>query len=111
MLKLNNLLDPKRRYSAEEDINPDPSHPHPSPQSPLSVTTSAPVSPAISLFSAKGHTKFSSSVSSSTSFPGMGMSMEGSGSISGSMKMPLTDLQEEPIERESRELEDDYFSK
>jgi len=27
------------------------------------------------------------------------------------MKTPLTDLQEEPIERESRELEDDYFSK
>lgn len=41
----------------------------------------------------------------------MGMSLEGSGSISGSMKMPLTGLKEEPIERESRELEDDYFSK
>ncbi|KAJ9297848.1 hypothetical protein DTO271G3_4069 [Paecilomyces variotii] len=108
MLKLSNLLDSKRpSYGAEADI--DSSQACPSSQSSLSVTTSAPVSPAVSLFSAKGHTKFSSSVSSSVSSPAMGMSMESSGSISGSMKMPLTDLQEEPIERESRELEDDYF--
>ncbi|KAJ9215782.1 hypothetical protein DTO166G4_2619 [Paecilomyces variotii] len=108
MLKLSNLLDSKRpSYGAEADI--DSSQAYPSPQSSLSVTTSAPVSPAVSLFSAKGHTKFSSSVSSSISSPAMGMSMESSGSISGSMKTPLTDLQEEPIERESRELEDDYF--
>ena len=59
------------------------------PQSPLSSNSSAPVSPASSLFSAKGHTRDSSSVSSLVSVSGLGISFDSP------TKGPLTDVKEE----------------
>jgi hypothetical protein len=68
--------------------------------------TSAPVSPVVSLFSHKRHSKVSSSVSSLTSLSGMGNPMEGSLSS----KIPLGEVREEPVvERQCPEIEDDYF--
>lgn len=67
------------------------------PLSPLTLNTSAPASPALSLFSATGHNRVSSSVSSLVSG---GNSMESPG------RNLLTDVKEEPA-RDS--LEDQYF--
>ncbi|KAJ5818351.1 hypothetical protein N7474_003942 [Penicillium riverlandense] len=71
------------------------------PQSPLTVDSSAPASPAISLFSATGHTRISSSVSSLVS--GLGSSMESPS------RTQLSGVKEEPWPRQSSELEDQYF--
>ncbi|KAE8144905.1 hypothetical protein BDV25DRAFT_134264 [Aspergillus avenaceus] len=99
MLKLSQIIDAKRRDSSDTmaDASRQP------PQSPLTTTSSTPVSPAVSLFSAKGHTRFSSSVSSLVSSPGQGNSMEITS------RNPLTGVKEEPCGAPARDLEDDYF--
>ncbi|OQE25514.1 hypothetical protein PENSTE_c006G03222 [Penicillium steckii] len=73
------------------------------PISPLSVNTSAPASPAISLFSATGHghNRVSSSVSSLVSSAGLGNSMDSPS------RSHLTGVKEEESARDS--LEDQYF--
>ncbi|KAI9923654.1 hypothetical protein ASPWEDRAFT_170240 [Aspergillus wentii DTO 134E9] len=100
MLKLSQLLDAKRRESSETYPETSPQSRQP-PQSPLTTNSSTPVSPAVSLFSAKGHSRFSSSVSSLVSSPGLRTSMES--------KNHLTDVKEEPCGFEARDLEDEYF--
>ncbi|CAI7612433.1 unnamed protein product [Penicillium manginii] len=74
-----------------------------SPLSPLSLNTSAPASPAISLFSAAahGHNRVSSSVSSLVSSTGLG------NSIDNPSRSHLTGVKEEESTRDS--LEDSYF--
>lgn len=106
MFKLSQLFDSRRPSSADTNADFPQAHYIP-PQSPLSNYSSAPVSPAVSVFSTKEHTKCSSSVSSLVSFPAMGNSMEPSGSV----KTQLMGVKEEPMEREDRELEADYFRK
>ncbi|KAL4821630.1 hypothetical protein BDW67DRAFT_311 [Aspergillus spinulosporus] len=101
MLKLSQLLEAKRRESNDTmgDLSPLSRQP---PQSPL--TASTPVSPAVSLFSAKGHTRFSSSASSLVSSPGHGNSMDIS------CRNPLTGVkEEEPSGSQARDLEEEYF--
>jgi hypothetical protein len=101
MLKLSQLLDAKRRESFDimGDLSPLSRQP---PQSPL--TASTPVSPAVSLFSAKGHTRFSSSASSLVSTPGHGNSMDIPS------RNPLTGVkEEEPFGSPARDLEEEYF--
>ncbi|KAL2858649.1 hypothetical protein BJX68DRAFT_138904 [Aspergillus pseudodeflectus] len=101
MLKLSQLLDAKRRESFDTmgDLSPLSRQP---PQSPL--TASTPVSPAVSLFSAKGHTRFSSSASSLVSTPGHGNSMDIPS------RNPLTGVkEEEPFGSPARDLEEEYF--
>ncbi|KAJ5084374.1 hypothetical protein NUU61_008953 [Penicillium alfredii] len=70
-------------------------------QSPLTINTSAPASPALSLFSATGHNRVSSSVSSLVSSSGLGNSMDSPS------RNHLTGVKEEPLGRDS--LEDQYF--
>ncbi|CAI7639575.1 unnamed protein product [Penicillium pancosmium] len=74
-----------------------------SPLSPLSLNTSAPASPAISLFSAAGHghNRVSSSVSSLVSSTGLGNSMDSPS------RSHLTGVKEEECSRDS--LDDGYF--
>lgn len=105
MLKLSQLLDAKRRDSSDANTNTPDSSPLPRqpPQSPLTGPSSAPVSPVVSLFSGKGHKRFSSSVSSLVSSSGHGNSME---SVS---KNQLTGVREEPCGGESSQLDRDYF--
>ncbi|KAL4930634.1 uncharacterized protein BDV17DRAFT_35030 [Aspergillus undulatus] len=100
MLKLSQLLEAKRRESIDTmaDVSPPSRQP---PQSPL--TASTPVSPAVSLFSAKGHTRFSSSASSLVSSPGHGNSMDIAS------RNPLTGVKEEPCGLPARDLEEEYF--
>ncbi|KAL4741712.1 hypothetical protein BDV11DRAFT_182236 [Aspergillus similis] len=101
MLKLSQLLEAKRRESNDIMGDPSPLSRQP-PQSPL--TASTPVSPAVSLFSAKGHTRFSSSASSLVSSPGHGNSMDIS------CRNPLTGVkEEEPCGSQARDLEEEYF--
>jgi hypothetical protein len=101
MLKLSQLLEAKRRESNDTMGDPSPLSRQP-PQSPL--TASTPVSPAVSLFSAKGHTRFSSSASSLVSSPGHGNSMDIS------CRNPLTGVkEEEPYGSQARDLEEEYF--
>ncbi|OJJ47467.1 hypothetical protein ASPZODRAFT_63767 [Penicilliopsis zonata CBS 506.65] len=95
MLKLSKLLDTRRD-------SPDATSDLRLPLSPLTANSSAPVSPALSLFSARGHTRLSSSTSSLVSSPGLANSMECSS------KSQLTDVREETW-GETRHLEDDYF--
>ncbi|KAA8644841.1 hypothetical protein EYZ11_010950 [Aspergillus tanneri] len=103
MLKLSQLLDAKRRDSCDAMAELSPSSRQP-PPSPLTATSSTPVSPAVSLFSAKGHTRFSSSVSSLVSSPGHGNSMESAS------RNPLTGVkEEEPCGAQARDLEEEYF--
>jgi hypothetical protein len=71
------------------------------PQSPLTVNTSAPASPALSLFSAAGHNRVSSSVSSLVPSTGLENSMDSSS------RTHLTGVKEELCARDS--LEDQYF--
>lgn len=99
MLKLSQLIDTKGRDSSEVMVD---SYRQP-PQSPLTNTSSTPVSPTVSLFSAKGHTRFSSSVSSLVSSPGHNNSMEIAS------KNPLTGVKEESWGAPARDLEEDYF--
>lgn len=68
---------------------------------PLTVNTSAPASPALSLFSAPSHNRVSSSVSSLVSSGPLGNSMESPS------RSHLTGVKEEPIVRDS--FEDRYF--
>ncbi|KAL3434745.1 hypothetical protein BDV09DRAFT_185650 [Aspergillus tetrazonus] len=101
MLKLSQLLEAKRRESNDTMGDPSPLSRQP-PQSP--VTASTPVSPAVSLFSAKGHTRFSSSASSLVSSPGHGNSMDIG------CRNPLTGVkEEEPYGSQARDLEEEYF--
>ncbi|KAF9886226.1 hypothetical protein FE257_011949 [Aspergillus nanangensis] len=102
MLKLSQLIDVKRRDSSDNMTDPSPPSRQP-PQSPLTTGSSTPVSPAVSLFSAKGHTRFSSSVSSLVSSPGHGNSMDIPS------KYPLTGVKEEPSGAPARDLEEEYF--
>ncbi|KAL4948734.1 hypothetical protein BDW69DRAFT_88155 [Aspergillus filifer] len=101
MLKLSQLLEAKRRESIDTMADVSPASRQP-PQSPL--TASTPVSPAVSLFSAKGHTRFSSSASSLVSSPGHGNSMDIAS------RNPLTGVkEEEPCGLPARDLEEEYF--
>lgn len=68
---------------------------------PITVNTSAPASPAMSLFSAPGHNRVSSSVSSLVSSGPLGNSMDSPS------RSHLTGVKEEPVARDS--LEDQYF--
>ncbi|RAK98372.1 uncharacterized protein BO80DRAFT_161481 [Aspergillus ibericus CBS 121593] len=101
MLKPAQFLDTRRRDSIETMAESSPSSRLP--PSPWTTASSTPVSPAVSLFSAKGHTRFSSSVSSLVSSPGHGNSMESSS------RNPLTGVKEEPCGAQPRDLEEDYF--
>lgn len=101
MLKLSQLLGARRHEGIDtmRDLSPPSRQP---PQSPL--TASTPVSPAVSLFSAKGHTRFSSSASSLVSSPGHGNSMDIA------TRNPLTGVkEEEPCGSQARDLEEEYF--
>ncbi|KAI9373295.1 hypothetical protein BJX61DRAFT_384749 [Aspergillus egyptiacus] len=101
MLKLSQLLEAKRRDSFDTMRDHSPPSRQP-PHSPL--TASTPVSPAVSLFSAKGHTRFSSSASSLVSTPGHGTS------IDMASRNPLTGVkEEEPYGSPARDLEEGYF--
>ncbi|CEJ54497.1 hypothetical protein PEBR_32281 [Penicillium brasilianum] len=71
------------------------------PHSPLTLNTSAPASPAISLFSVAGHNRVSSSVSSLVPSTGLGNSMDSPS------RTHLADVKEEFCARDS--LEDQYF--
>ncbi|KAF7156867.1 hypothetical protein CNMCM5623_000712 [Aspergillus felis] len=99
MLKLSQLLDAKARNSSDTNADISPLSRQP-PQSPLTADLSTPVSPVVSLFSSKGHTRVSSSVSSLVSSPGQGTSMESS-------RNALTGVKEEPCQ--ARDLEEEYF--
>jgi hypothetical protein len=70
-------------------------------QSPLTINTSAPASPAVSLFSVAGHNRISSSVSSLVPSTGLG------NSIDSPSRTHLTGVKEEICARDS--LEDQYF--
>lgn len=70
-------------------------------QSPLTINTSAPASPAVSLFSVAGHNRISSSVSSLVPSTGLG------NSIDSPSRTHLTGVKEEICARGS--LEDQYF--
>ena len=106
MFRISQLLDAKRRGSSETNTES-----FQLPQSPISANSSAPVSPAVSIFSAKGHTRLSSSVSSLTSGSGLGISFD-----SPSSKGPLSGVkEEEPVTSdpyglcEPPDLNEDYF--
>lgn len=108
MLKLSQLLDAKRRDSS--DTNTESAQARLVPQSPLTVNSSAPVSPTVSLFSAKGHTRLSSSVSSLVSSSALGISVDSPS------KAQLTGVkEEEPIAYDDEQhceppdLEEEYF--
>ncbi|KAJ5254876.1 hypothetical protein N7505_010027 [Penicillium chrysogenum] len=93
MYKLSQIIDATR-----ESLDADSSTRQP--HSSLTINTSAPASPAISLFSA-GHNRVSSSVSSLVSSSGLGNSMESPS------RSHLTGVKEEECTRDS--LEDHYF--
>ncbi|CAI7614790.1 unnamed protein product [Penicillium glandicola] len=94
MYKLSQMIDATREsLDADSSIR--------QPHSPLTINTSAPASPAISLFSATGHNRVSSSVSSLVSSSGLGNSMESPS------RSHLTGVKEEDCTRDS--LEDKYF--
>ncbi|EAW11170.1 uncharacterized protein ACLA_088590 [Aspergillus clavatus NRRL 1] len=100
MLKLSQLLDAKRRESSDTNSDFSPQSRQP-PQSPLSADSSTPVSPVVSLFSSKSHTRVSSSVSSLVS------SSEVKNSLDSSSRNQLTGVQEEPCQ--AKDLEEEYF--
>ncbi|OJD22327.1 hypothetical protein ACJ73_06324 [Blastomyces percursus] len=99
MVLLSQLFEADRRESSERsmEFNHSPPYVSPSPQSPQSVASSNPGSPAISLFSARTHNRFPSSTSSLASSPGLGSLTEGYST----MKTPLTDVKEDPLEVET----------
>ncbi|PGH04100.1 hypothetical protein AJ79_07200 [Helicocarpus griseus UAMH5409] len=108
MLRLSQLFEANRRQSADQNMDSTqfPSYATPSPQSPQSVASSTPGSPAMSLFSTRTHTRFPSSTSSLASSPGLGSLTEGYNT----MKTQLTDVKEEPLERETSLVgESPYF--
>ncbi|KAJ5944845.1 hypothetical protein N7516_005013 [Penicillium verrucosum] len=94
MYKLSQIIDATRESLDAADS------PTRQPHSPLTINTSAPASPAISLFSA-GHNRVSSSVSSLVSSSGLGNSMDSPS------RSHLTGVKEEESTRDS--LEDHYF--
>lgn len=94
MRKLSQIIDPQRESLDAMDS------PHLF-QSPLTVNTSAPASPAVSLFSVAGHNRVSSSVSSLVPSTGLGNSMDSAS------RTHLADVKEEICARDS--LEDQYF--
>lgn len=115
MLRLSRITD-SQKCDSGVDMNMEPSQlpgpsnntSSPSPQSPQSLPSSTPASPVPSIFSAKTHTRFPSSVSSLASSPVTGNSTEGLGTA----KVPLTEVKEDPLEREAgRSFVGDYFGK
>jgi hypothetical protein len=94
MRTLSQIIDAQRESL---DVIDSPRLPH----SPLSVNTSAPASPALSLFSVAGHNRVSSSVSSLVPSTGLGNSMDSPS------RTHLADVKEEFCARDS--LEDQYF--
>lgn len=107
MLKLSQLLDAKRRDSSEAAAaaaDPSAISSRRSIQSPGTTDSSTPVSPAVSLFSSKGHARVSSSASSLVPSPGHGNSIE-----SATRDYGLTGVKEEPCTGEARDLEQEYF--
>ncbi|KAJ5550636.1 hypothetical protein N7461_005334 [Penicillium sp. DV-2018c] len=94
MYKLSQMLDATR-----ESLDGD--SPLRQPRSPLTINTSAPASPAVSLFSVSGHNRVSSSVSSLVSSTGLGNSMDCPS------RSHLTEVKEEDCTRDS--IEDHYF--
>ncbi|KAL1968856.1 hypothetical protein VTN77DRAFT_1217 [Rasamsonia byssochlamydoides] len=104
MLKLSQLFEAKACNSAE--TSQESSHAYQASSYSSVSAGSTPVSPVVSLFSSRGHSRFSSSVSSLRSSSGMGISMEGSGLL----RKQLREVKEEPVERVSNdEIESDYF--
>ncbi|CAG8925259.1 unnamed protein product [Penicillium salamii] len=89
MYKLSQIIDAREDPTARQ------------PRSPLTINTSAPASPAVSLFSVPGHNRVSSSVSSLVSAPGLGNSLDSPS------RSHLTGVKEEECTRDS--LEDHYF--
>ncbi|KAN0085305.1 hypothetical protein V8E54_001772 [Elaphomyces granulatus] len=96
MLKLSQLFGGMRREGAEANVDSPRSVPNSYYSSVDSDHSSTPVSPVVSLFSFRGHKTVSSSVSSLISSPGMGNSIEGSGSLRSQF-------------HQIHEIEDDYF--
>ncbi|EGE86414.1 hypothetical protein, variant [Blastomyces dermatitidis ER-3] len=96
MVLLSQLFETDRRECSERSMESSqpPPYASPSPQSPQSVASSNPGSPAVSLFSARAHNRFPSSASSLASSPGLGSLTEGYST----MKTPLTDVKEDPLE-------------
>lgn len=103
MLKLSQLWDAKRRDTCDANTPDSVAQSHQTPQSPVTVNSSAPVSPALSLLSARGHTRFSSSVSSLVSSPGYG------NYIDCPSKNQLSGVREEPGVCEASHLDEEYF--
>ncbi|OJD13756.1 hypothetical protein AJ78_05823 [Emergomyces pasteurianus Ep9510] len=99
MVRLSQLFEATRRESAEQSMESTQTFTYASssPQSTQSVGSSNPGSPAVSLFSARTHNRFPSSTSSLASSPGLGSLTEGYSA----MKTQLTDVKEEPLERET----------
>lgn len=103
MLRLSQLFEQEENSFDAADSNmalnvSQLSHPpSPVPQSPQSVVSSNSPSPVPSLFSTKTHNRFPSSGSSLASSPGVGASSE----PFGTMKTPLTDVKEEPVEHDT----------
>ncbi|KAG5202700.1 Only proline and serine are matching in the corresponding protein [Trichophyton interdigitale] len=112
MLRLSQLFEASNRRNGDAaDIAAPSSHPSsclarpPPPESPESMVSSNPGSPVTSLFSTRTHTRFPSSVSSLASSP-VTSSPDGFGGT----KTQLTEVKEEPGERESGCVErDGYF--
>ncbi|KAM5469617.1 hypothetical protein MauCBS54593_004171 [Microsporum audouinii] len=108
MLRLSHLFEANRREGEEDTATPSsqPSYlARPPPESPGSMISSNPGSPVTSLFSTRTHTRFPSSVSSLASSP-----VIGSTEAFGSTKTQLTEVKEEPSEREINYVEGDgYF--
>ncbi|EGD93826.1 hypothetical protein TESG_01358 [Trichophyton tonsurans CBS 112818] len=112
MLRLSQLFEASNRRDGDAaDIAAPSSHPSsclarpPPPESPESMVSSNPGSPVTSLFSTRTHTRFPSSVSSLASSP-VTSSPDGFGGT----KTQLTEVKEEPGERESGCVErDGYF--
>lgn len=115
MLRLSRLMDSEDSKKCDSGVDMNMEHSQfptlsnytsPSPQSPQSLPSSTPASPVPSIFSAKTHTRFPSSVSSLASSPVTGNSTEGLGSA----KAPLTEVKEDPLEREAgHSFTSDYF--
>ncbi|EFQ98682.1 hypothetical protein MGYG_01702 [Nannizzia gypsea CBS 118893] len=109
MLRLSHLFEASNRREGEADAASPSSHPsyltRPPPESPESMSSSNPGSPVTSLFSTRTHTRFPSSVSSLASSP-VTSSPDGFGGT----KTQLTEVKEEPGEREINYVEGDgYF--
>ncbi|EEH48402.1 uncharacterized protein PADG_04481 [Paracoccidioides brasiliensis Pb18] len=99
MFRLSHLFEATKCESTHSDMESTQTLPFaiPYPQSPQSIASSNSGSPAVSLFSTRTHNRFPSSSSSLASSPGLGSLSEGFST----MKTHLTDVKEEPLERET----------